>query len=90
MERPNTVTGLAAHLVRTRWQALSPRGRVAATLVAGAMALGGVSAARMAMGGCCASSCASMRAAHEAAMVHEVPAADLSASAGATECPHAH
>lgn len=62
MERPNTVTGLTAHLVRSRWTALSPRGRFAAVAVAGLLTLGGIGAVRAATGGC-AHSCASHHAA---------------------------
>jgi len=57
MERPQSIFGLIAHLARTRWQALSPRGRmltiVASAAIAGAGAFGAHS---MTSGECCASS----------------------------------
>lgn len=58
MERPNTILGLTAHLVRTKWQALSPRGRTAAVVVAAMLGASGAFAVKAAMncGECCAAS----------------------------------
>lgn len=75
MERPQNILGLAAHVVRLRWQALSSRERMiavaTATFLGLAVATAGVHAAQG--GGCCASHCAS----HQAAAEHG-------------GCPHAH
>lgn len=54
-QRPTSVFGLTRHLVRTRWAALSPRGKtisVVAALVLGAAALVGARSAACCAGGC--------------------------------------
>lgn len=57
MERPNTILGLTSHLVRQRWQALTPRNRMAVIAVAAIMGASSAVAVKAAMGGgCCASS----------------------------------
>lgn len=58
MERPNTILGLTSHLVRQRWQALSPRGRMAAIGVAAILGASGAFAVKSAMscGECCGAS----------------------------------
>ncbi|MBX7192746.1 MAG: hypothetical protein K1X94_11840 [Sandaracinaceae bacterium] len=55
MERPQSILGLATHLVRVRWQALSPRGRMAAVVVAAVVGASGAFAVRSAMS--CGSEC---------------------------------
>lgn len=59
MERPQSILGLATHLVRVRWQALSPRGRMAAVVVAGIVGASGAFAVRAATscGDCCGHEC---------------------------------
>ncbi len=55
MERPTSILGLTTHLVRTRWQALSPRGRTFAIVAATALGVSGawgVSAMTCDAGGC--------------------------------------
>lgn len=55
MERPTSIFGLTTHLVRTRWQALSPRGRTFAIVAATALGVSGawgVSAMTCDQGGC--------------------------------------
>lgn len=93
MERPTTVVGLTTHLVRTRWQALSARGRLVAIAGATVLAMGGLGAVRMAMGGCCAGSC-SMRTAHASVMEAEAPleaaTTEAAATPAATDCPYTH
>lgn len=85
MERPNTILGLTTHLARSRWQQLSARGRFFVVVGGAVLSLAGIQGARMAMGGaCCASSCASMRAAHETVTVTAEPAASP-----ASDCPYA-
>lgn len=67
MERPRSTLGLALHVVRLRWQALTARGRFAASVAFALFAVLGVLGMRMALGGaCCASSCAARRAQLEA------------------------
>ncbi len=58
MERPTSILGLTSHLVRQRWQALSPRGRWAAIAVAAMMGASGAVAVKSAMGcgECCGAS----------------------------------
>lgn len=54
-QRPTSVFGLTRHLVRTRWAALSPRGKtisVVAAVVLGAAALVGARSAACCAGGC--------------------------------------
>ena len=55
MQRPTSVFGLTRHLVRTRWEKLTPRGKtlsvVAAVLFGGAALVGARSLA------CCSSGC---------------------------------
>lgn len=64
MERPNTILGLTSHLVRQRWQSLSPRGRWTAIAVAALMGASGAVAVKSAMGGeCCGASGCPMAAA---------------------------
>jgi hypothetical protein len=66
MERPQSIVGLAIHAVRLRWQALSPKGRMAAvavgTFVTLAAATAGVHAASC--GACCHGGCPSQMQAH--------------------------
>lgn len=76
MERPKSTLGLVAHLVRTRWQSLSARGRFAATVGLAVVALGGAIGARAALCGGCSHSCAAERARMDAAHAEEVAAAD--------------
>lgn len=94
MERPNTILGLTAHLARTRWQQLSGRGRFLVAVGGAVLAMAGVHGARVAMGGgCCSSSCASMRAAHEASLEAaplEVAPATAAAPTAASDCPYTH
>ena len=59
MERPTSIPGLALHLVRTRWHALSSRGRMLTVAVGATALLGGAWGAHAMSGGCCASHCAS-------------------------------
>jgi hypothetical protein len=64
MERPTSTLGLAAHLVRTRWNALSARGRMMVTIGIAATAIAGAAGVHMATGSCCASECPMQAAAH--------------------------
>lgn len=77
MERPNTILGLTAHLVRTKWQGLSPRGRTAAVVVAAMLGASGAFAVKAAMncGECCAASsgCPMAAQADAAAADEDVP-----------------
>lgn len=89
-QRPNSVLGLTRHLVRTRWQSLSPRGKtlsvVAAVLFGAAAFVGARSLA------CCAGGCPYQEAmeaapamdAHVDSTVHE--SSDESSDTGG--CPH--
>ena len=72
MERPESIFGLTAHLVRLRWQALSPRGRVAAIATAAVLGLAtAATGAHVAMGhACCAQHCAARAAAHGCPHAH--------------------
>lgn len=57
MERPQSILGLTSHLARVRWQALSPRGRTAAVVVAAVLGASGAFAVKAAVSGaCCAAS----------------------------------
>ncbi|MFN7700066.1 MAG: hypothetical protein ACK6CU_11095 [Deltaproteobacteria bacterium] len=69
MQRPNTIFGLASHLVRVKWQALSPRGRTAAVIVAAMLGASGAFAVKAALGcgECCAASSGCPMAAGDAA-----------------------
>ena len=64
MERPTSTLGLAAHLVRTRWNALSARGRMFATVAIAVAAFAGAAGVHAATGACCASECPMQAAAH--------------------------
>ncbi len=65
MERPTSTLGLAAHLVRMRWNALSARGRMFATVAIAATAIAGAAGVHMASSGaCCAHECPMQAAAH--------------------------
>lgn len=85
MERSNTVFGLARQYVELRWAGMSQRGRVLTVVAMMLASFGTVSAARMALGGCCASSCAARRA-HAA----EMAAAAAATGETGTSCSHAH
>ena len=65
MERPQNILGLAAHVVRLRWQALTSPQRMIAVATATFLGLAVASAGvHMATGSCCASHCASHAAEH--------------------------
>ena len=94
MERPQSIFGLTKHLVTTRWQALSARGRIVTLAALMLASFTTVAAARMAMGGaCCGHSCAARRAHMEGAEI--VPAdGETTVAAGTAPagsgCPNAH
>ncbi|MCA9614884.1 MAG: hypothetical protein H6723_19340 [Sandaracinus sp.] len=81
MQRPTSVFGLTRHLVRTRWEKLTPRGKtlsvVAAVLFGGAALVGARSLA------CCSSGCPYQQMQADS----EVAPADV-ASADHGGCPH--
>jgi len=88
MDRPRSTLGLAAHLVRVRWQQLSSRGRMLAGVAIAATAVGTAAAVHMAVGGCCAGGCPAERARLEA---ETQPVAAVDATAEAHDgCASAH
>jgi hypothetical protein len=70
MERPTSTLGLAVHLVRTRWNALSARSRMIATVAIAATAIAGAAGVHHATSGCCASACPTQMAAHSGCPHH--------------------
>lgn len=57
MDRPRSTIGLATHLLRVRWQQLSARGRMLASVAIAFAAVLTFAGLRMALGGCCAGGC---------------------------------
>ena len=91
MERPRSILGLTRRALELRWQSLTARGRMLATLAVAFVSFLGVLGIKMALCGsaCCASSCPSSRAALEAR--HEAAAVTASADSATDEhadCPY--
>lgn len=93
MERPTSTLGLLLHILRTRWQGLTARGRMGASLAIALFAVAGIFGARMALGGaCCASACPARQAqlAAEAAELEAATVAGADTAEADTDCASAH
>ncbi len=75
MERPQSLVGLALHAARLRWQALTPKGRMAVVAVGTFMTLAAATAGVHAAGhgACCHGGCPSEMAAAHGGCPHSHP-----------------